>query len=88
MVVHSDSYACYIRQLLQKGTSEQKVITSKLDPWSFLYLHTFSLAVEEGLHRQNVLHVSDLVLLAESPPFGWVPSLSIERVFFKCLQLI
>ena len=23
-------------------------------------------------------------LLAEYPPFGWVPSLSIEQVFYKC----
>ena len=32
------------------------------------------------LHSTLIL----LLLLAESPPFGWVPSLSIERVFFKC----
>ena len=34
----------------------------------------------------QVQHV--LYILAESPPFGWVPSLSIERVCFKCKELI
>ena len=32
--------------------------------------------------RSDVMCV--LYELAEYPPFGWVPSLSIERVCFKC----
>ena len=41
-------------------------------------------ALGEYIYIQMDVAMVVLYLLAECPPFGWVPSLSIERVFFKC----
>ena len=81
--------------LLPDGRGCRYKCVDKQLPFSTAVAHAIFTVIDEALVASalhclsaRIVLVPFLYRLAEYPPFGWVPSLSIERVLFKCQQLI